>query len=146
MYSVKNSDCDSHKSHFLFKIYNNVFSDFILVIFIVYWIPHKSNYFQLFMSIYHLCIYFWNLYHIQGSSWLWSYGRWFYDYLCNQCLSPLELWVWILHMVRCTRYNIMRWSLSVICHRLVVFSKNSVSSTNKTGRHNITSKYCGKWR
>jgi hypothetical protein len=25
VYSVKNSDCDSHKSHFLFKIYNNVF-------------------------------------------------------------------------------------------------------------------------
>ena len=24
-----------------------------------------------------------------GSSWLWSYGSWIYNYLCNQCLSPL---------------------------------------------------------
>ena len=23
-------------------------------------------------------------------------GRWIYNYLCNQCLSPLKLWVWIL--------------------------------------------------
>ena len=25
-----------------------------------------------------------------------------YNYLCNQYLSPLKLWVWILLMVRCT--------------------------------------------
>ena len=25
----------------------------------------------------------------------WSYGTWIYNYLCNQCLSPLTLWVWI---------------------------------------------------
>ena len=29
----------------------------------------------------------------QGSSWSWSYGSWIYNYLCNQCLSPLTLWV-----------------------------------------------------
>jgi len=23
------------------------------------------------------------------SSWSWSYGSWIYNYLCNQCLSPL---------------------------------------------------------
>jgi len=23
----------------------------------------------------------------------WSYGSWVYNYLCNQCLSPLKLWV-----------------------------------------------------
>jgi hypothetical protein len=28
-------------------------------------------------------------------------------WLCNQCLSPLTLWVWTLYMARCTRYNIM---------------------------------------
>jgi hypothetical protein len=28
--------------------------------------------------------------------WSWSYGSWIYNYLCNQCLSPLTLWVWIL--------------------------------------------------
>ena len=32
---------------------------------------------------------------------------WIYNYLCNQCLSPLKLWVRIPFMARCTRYNIM---------------------------------------
>jgi len=26
-------------------------------------------------------------------------------YICNQCLSPLTLWIWILLMVKCTQYN-----------------------------------------
>jgi hypothetical protein len=25
--------------------------------------------------------------------WSWSYGSWIYTNLCNQCLSPLKLWV-----------------------------------------------------
>ena len=29
-------------------------------------------------------------------AWSWSYGSWIYNYLCNQCLSPLTLWVRIL--------------------------------------------------
>ena len=29
-------------------------------------------------------------------SWSWSYGSWIYNYLCNQCLSPLTLRVRIL--------------------------------------------------
>jgi hypothetical protein len=41
------------------------------------------------------------------SSLSWSYGSWIYNYLCNQCLSPLKLWVWTLFMARCTHYNIM---------------------------------------
>ena len=41
----------------------------------------------------------------QGPSWQWSYGCWIYSFLCNQCLSPLKLWVWISLMPRCTRYN-----------------------------------------
>jgi hypothetical protein len=28
----------------------------------------------------------------------WSYGRWMYHYICNQCLSPLKLWVRIPFM------------------------------------------------
>ena len=32
---------------------------------------------------------------------------WIYNYMCNQCLSPLKLWVQILLMARCTWYNIM---------------------------------------
>jgi hypothetical protein len=26
-----------------------------------------------------------------GPSWSWSYGSWIYNYLCNQCLSPLQI-------------------------------------------------------
>jgi len=42
---------------------------------------------------------------IWGPLWSWKYGSWIYNYLCNQCLSPLTLWVQIPY--RCTRYNIM---------------------------------------
>jgi len=40
-------------------------------------------------------------------SWSWSYGSCIYNYLCNQCLWPLKLWVRIPLMARGTRYNIM---------------------------------------
>ena len=52
----------------------------------------------------------------------WSYRIWIYNYLCNQCLSPLTLWVRTPFMTRCTRYNIMWSSLSVSCGMSVVFS------------------------
>jgi len=26
-----------------------------------------------------------------GPSWSWLYGSWIYNYLCNQCLSPLKV-------------------------------------------------------
>jgi len=26
---------------------------------------------------------------------LWSFGSWIYNYLCNCCLSPPTLWIWI---------------------------------------------------
>jgi hypothetical protein len=41
------------------------------------------------------------------SSWSWSYGSWIYNYMCNQCLSPLTLWVRTPFMAKCTQYNIM---------------------------------------
>jgi len=34
-------------------------------------------------------------------------GRWIYNYLCDQWLSPLMLWVRITFVPRCTRYNIL---------------------------------------
>jgi len=37
----------------------------------------------------------------------WSYRCWIFNYLCNQCLSLLTLWVWTPFMARYTRYNIM---------------------------------------
>jgi hypothetical protein len=30
---------------------------------------------------------------LEEPSWSWSYGSWIYNYICNQCLSPLMLWV-----------------------------------------------------
>ena len=71
----------------------------------------------------------------EGSSWSWSHGSWIYNYVCNQCMSSLKLWVRIQRMTRCDRYNIMWSSLSVGRW----FSPGTlVSFTNKTDRHDIT--------
>jgi hypothetical protein len=53
----------------------------------------------------------------QGS---WSYGICIYNYLFNQCVSHSFVSS-NLTQARCTRYNIMWWSLSVTCDRSVVF-------------------------
>jgi hypothetical protein len=57
-------------------------------------------------------------------------------YLCNQCLSPLMLWVRISIRARCTTL------CDKACQSLGAgswFSQNPpVSSTNKTDRHDIT--------
>jgi hypothetical protein len=70
-----------------------------------------------------------------GSSW-W-HGSWIYNYLCNQCLSPIKMWVWIPLMARCTRYNIVWWSLSVtlrqvcdFCKKKMLFTSNDVEFAN----------------
>ena len=72
---------------------------------------------------------------IEGPSWLWWYGSWIYNYLCNQCLSSLKLWVQIPLIARCTRYNI-------VCQWLATgrwFSPgHQVSSINSTCLHDIT--------
>ena len=43
----------------------------------------------------------------------WSYGSWIYDYLCNQCLSPLKFWVPIplrQHVLDTTLYHkVCQW-------------------------------------
>jgi len=38
----------------------------------------------------------------KGLSWPWSYSSWIYNYLCNQCLLPLMLWVRISIRARYT--------------------------------------------
>jgi hypothetical protein len=72
----------------------------------------------------------------QGPSWPCSYGSWMYNYLCNQCLSPLMLWVQISIRARCTTL------CDKVCQWLATgrwFSPGPpVSSTNKTDRHDIT--------
>ena len=69
-------------------------------------------------------------------SWPWSYGSWIYNYLCNQCLSPLMLWVRIWIRAMCTTL------CDKVCQWLATgrwFSPGSlVSYTNKTDRHDIT--------
>ena len=60
-------------------------------------------------------------YQIIYFTWTWSYGSWIFNYLCNQCLSPVT-WVRTPFMARCTRCNIMWYSLSVTCNRSMVFS------------------------
>jgi hypothetical protein len=55
-----------------------------------------------------------------------------YNYLCNQCLSPLILWVRLTIRPRCTTlcYKVCQW---LVTGRWF----SPVSSTNKTDRHDI---------
>ena len=68
----------------------------------------------------YLTIYF--LYLYSGPLWSWLYGSWIYNYLCNQCLSPLKLWVRILLMRGVLDATICDKVWSVTCSRSVVFS------------------------
>ena len=75
---------------------------------------------------------------LKGPAWSWSYGSFIYNYLCNQCLSPLTLWVWIL-----LRRRVIDTSLcDQVCQWIEVgrwFSPGTqVSLTNKNDRHDIT--------
>ena len=75
-------------------------------------------------------------YTIRGTSLSWSYGSWIYNYLCNQCQSPLMLWVRISTRARCTTLcdKVYQWLATGLW-----FSPGPpVSSTNKTDRHDIT--------
>jgi len=75
---------------------------------------------------------------INGLSWSWSYGSWIYNCLCNQCLSPLKLWVRIP-----LRQGVHDTTLcDKVCQWLPTarwFSPGTpVSSTNKPDCHDIT--------
>jgi hypothetical protein len=75
---------------------------------------------------------------INGLSWSWSYGSWIYNCLCNQCLSPLKLWVRIP-----LRQGVLETTLcDKVCQWLPTgqwFSPGtSVSYTNKPDCHDIT--------
>ena len=71
----------------------------------------------------------------KGPSWSWLHGSWIFNYLCNQCLSPLMLWVRISIRVRCTIL------CDTVCQWLATgrwFSPGTpASSTTKTGRRDI---------
>jgi hypothetical protein len=78
-----------------------------------------------------------------GPLWSWSHGSWIYNYLCNQCLSPLMLWVQISIRASCTTL------CDKVCQWLATgrwFSPGPpVSSTNKADCHDITEIFW-KWR
>jgi hypothetical protein len=75
---------------------------------------------------------------IWRSLWLRLYGSWIYNYLCNLWLSPLTLWVRIL-LRRCVLDTTL---CDKVCQWLAAglwfFFVYSVSSTNKTNRHDKT--------
>jgi hypothetical protein len=78
--------------------------------------------------------------YFERSSWPWSYGGWIYNYLCNQCISPLKLWVRSPFIARYTRYNInyaIKFA-SDLWHGRCFSPGTPVSSTNKSDRHDIT--------
>jgi hypothetical protein len=68
--------------------------------------------------------------------WPWSYDSWIYNYLLNQCISPLVLWVRISIRTRCTTL------CDKVCQWLATGRWFSLgppdSSTNKSDRHDIT--------
>jgi hypothetical protein len=68
----------------------------------------------------------------------WSYGSWIYNYICNQCLSPLMLWV-----LTPPRRGVLDTTLcDKVCQWLAegrwLSLDTPVSSTNKTARRDIT--------
>jgi hypothetical protein len=96
-------------------------------------------YHDILSSIFFVNILFWFLSTVQENrrpSWPWSYGSWIYNYLWNQCLSPLMLWVRISIRARCTTL------CDKVCQWLATGRKISlgppISSTNKADCHDIT--------
>ena len=69
-------------------------------------------------------------------SWLWRYGSCIYNYRCNQYMSLLIMWVRISIIVRCTTLcdKICQW----LAKGRWISPGPPVSSTNNTGRHDIT--------
>ena len=58
-------------------------------------------------------------------SWSWPYGNWIYNYLSNQCISLLKLWVRIPLMARLIRYETM-WQ-RCLDYNIVTIYKSEMS-------------------
>ena len=67
--------------------------------------------------------------------WPWSYSSWIYSYLCNQCISPLMLWVRISTRARCTTLydKVNQWLAAGRWFSL----GPPVCTTSKTDRHDM---------
>jgi hypothetical protein len=74
---------------------------------------------------------------LRRPSWWWSHGSWIYNYLYNQCLSPLKLRVWT-----CSLRGVLDATLcDKVCQWLVTgwwFSRGTPVSCNNTDPHDIT--------
>ena len=74
--------------------------------------------------------------YILGPLWSLLYGSWIYNYMCNQCLLQLKLWVQIP-----LRQGVLDTTLcDKVCQWLAAgkFSQGIPVSSNKTDRHDIT--------
>ena len=65
-------------------------------------------------------------------------GRWIYNYLWNQCLSPLMLWVRISLITRCTDRTLCDKGWQWLATGRWFFLGPPVSSTNTIDCHDIT--------
>ena len=76
----------------------------------------------------------------QGLSWPWTNGSWIYNYLCNQCQSPLTLSVRISIRARCTTLcdKICQWLATGFLRVLRFPPPKKLTAT-------IYLKYCWKW-
>jgi hypothetical protein len=108
-----------------FSLKFNLMTDF-------YWENYKNKQ-HIVTNYYHdiLTLLYWSILR-RGLLWPWSYGSWIYNYLCNQCRSPLKLWVWIPLRRVVLDTTLCDKSLLVTCDR------SEVLSTNKTDHHDIT--------
>ena len=77
-------------------------------------------------------------YELRESSWSWSYGSWIYNYLCNQCLSPITLWVRITFRRSVLDTTLCDQACQWLAAGRWISPGTPVSCTNKTDRHNIT--------
>ena len=83
----------------------------------------------------------------QVPSWPWLYDSWIYNYLCNQYISPLKLWVQIPLMVECILDitlcdQVCQWfGTWHVCGFLSVLNFPAPIKLTAT----IYLKYCWKW-
>ena len=79
------------------------------------------------LLIYVFCIYKLFLYLVLGPSWLWSYGSWIYNHLCNQYLISKVVSSNPVHGKDVLNTTLCE-SLSVICDRSVEISTDCTNS------------------
>ena len=95
----KERDCDYHKLN-ISMVISDTSHDGDEKLYFIYYFFHLNIFMFFFLPSTICCC-------VLNYIATWSYGKWIYNYICNRCLLPLKLGVWILFMARCTRYNIM---------------------------------------